>query len=89
VSQPLTTADFPLYAIGRHVYRRTEPSPLFMATDDDMAANLAHRLNVEEMRTWSVGDVFGRIGELTTRPAAPDAAQAANPATCHTFKIQQ
>lgn len=37
--------DFPLFAVGAHVYRRTYSSPLFTAPDMYLAADLAARLN--------------------------------------------
>lgn len=45
MSRPLTDDDFPLVAIGPHVYRKTESSPLFHTNDMQMAADLAMRLN--------------------------------------------
>lgn len=41
----LTSADFPLYAIGALVYRRTLSSPLFTAPNSELAADLVARLN--------------------------------------------
>jgi hypothetical protein len=46
---PLTSADFPLYAIGRDVYRRTGSSPLFTAADRHVAAEMVLRLNRDQM----------------------------------------
>ena len=45
MARPLTSADFPLFAIGPLVYRRTESSPIFTAPDDAMARDLARRVN--------------------------------------------
>jgi hypothetical protein len=47
--EPLTSADFPLYAIGPHVYRRTAPFPLFTAVDRHVAADMVLRLNRDQM----------------------------------------
>ncbi len=46
---PLTSADFPLYAIGPHVYRRTASLPLFTAVDRHVAADMVLRLNRDQM----------------------------------------
>lgn len=40
-----TEADFPLGAVGHNVYRRTEGSPIAHCVEQDMAAELAKRLN--------------------------------------------
>ena len=46
---PLTPADFPLYAIGPHVYRRGASVPLFTAADRQAAADVVLRLNRDQM----------------------------------------
>ena len=46
---PLTSDDFPLRAIGPCVYRRTESSPMFTASDDALAADLVARLNGDDV----------------------------------------
>jgi hypothetical protein len=48
----LTPEDFPLYAIGSFIYRRTFSSPLFTAPNEAIAADLVFRLNDQEMRKW-------------------------------------
>lgn len=65
MSSPLTAADFPLWASGANVYRRTESSPMLIATDDYLATKIAHRLNVEEMRSWGAMKVFTAQGGVT------------------------
>jgi hypothetical protein len=50
----LTSADFPLITIGATVYGR-QMSPIFTATSDQLAADLANRLNREEMARWGGG----------------------------------
>jgi len=46
----LTASDFPLVAIGPNVYRRTMSSPLLTAPSDELAEDLASRLNDHETR---------------------------------------
>lgn len=41
----LTDDDFPVKAIGPLVYARTWSSPIATCTDDEMAADVAERLN--------------------------------------------
>lgn len=43
--RPFTDGDFPVTAIGDRVYRRLESSPICTASDDDMAKEIAKRLN--------------------------------------------
>lgn len=51
---PLTTQDFPLYAIGNRVYRQFDSSPVLTANSDGLAADIAARLNTEEMQRRSL-----------------------------------
>lgn len=79
MAKPLTPDDFPLYAAGPHVYRRTESSPLFTAPDMQMAGDIAFRLNAHEMGKWTV-NAYGwqpdTAGVLTSKPdPARDGAQ--------------
>ena len=46
--ETLRPDDFPLLAIGPNVYRRMMSSPLFTAMNDQIAADLALRLNAHE-----------------------------------------
>jgi hypothetical protein len=41
----LVADDFPLFAMGALVYRRTQSSPLFTAPNPDLAEELVRRLN--------------------------------------------
>ncbi|MDM9643895.1 hypothetical protein [Rhizobium sp. S163] len=50
--QPLTYADFPIYSIGALVYRRTESSPFLTASSDAVAADIAMRLNRDNMTSY-------------------------------------
>jgi hypothetical protein len=43
--RPLTDDDFPMVALAHNVYRRTESSPICTCADQDMAAEIARRLN--------------------------------------------
>ena len=45
----LTLADYPLLAIGPCVYARSQSSPVFTATNDQMAIFLAAQLNAKAM----------------------------------------
>lgn len=45
--RPFTDDDFPLVASGHNVYRRTESSPICTCPEQEMAAELARRLNRE------------------------------------------
>ena len=44
----LTTADFPLIAIGASVYGRSQSSPILTATSGPLALEIARRLNAGE-----------------------------------------
>lgn len=48
MTRPLTSLDFPLVAMGNMVYRKTESSPMIVAPDDQIAAELARRLNRDD-----------------------------------------
>jgi hypothetical protein len=48
----LTASDFPLIAIGSLVYSRMMSSALFVAPNDQLAADLVMRLNRDEMSKW-------------------------------------
>lgn len=44
----LTSADFPLIAVGPSVYCKRQSSPIFTANTDELAAELAQRLNRDD-----------------------------------------
>jgi hypothetical protein len=43
--RPFLEDDFPMVSIGNRVYRRLDSSPICIAIDDDMATQIALRLN--------------------------------------------
>lgn len=43
--RPFTDEDFPATAVGSRVYRRLDSSPICIAADDEMAAEIAKRMN--------------------------------------------
>jgi hypothetical protein len=43
--RPFTDDDFPIAAQGHNVYRRSESSPICTCADQQMAAEIAKRLN--------------------------------------------
>jgi len=44
----LKASDFPLIAIGPLIYSRNQSSPILTAWDDELAAEIAHRLNRDD-----------------------------------------
>jgi hypothetical protein len=63
---PLTSADFPLYAVGPDVYRRTASFPLFTVADRHVAADMVLRLNRDQMvgprsREVDLSTVLGKM----------------------------
>lgn len=80
MAMPLTPNDFPLYCIGALVYKRSESSPLFQASDDALAANICFRLNSHEAAKSSIS-IWP--SELTIVNPAPHAAQPAVPTGKH------
>lgn len=43
--RPFVESDFPMRSIGNLVYRRWDSSPICTAIDDEMAQEIANRLN--------------------------------------------
>lgn len=43
--RPFTEDDFPIVANGHNVYRRNESSPICTCNEQEMAAEIAKRLN--------------------------------------------
>jgi len=45
----LTDNDYPLRAIGPHIYARTRSSPVLTANDDQLADTVAKSLNAQHL----------------------------------------
>lgn len=43
--RPFAEADFPIIAVGNRVYRKSDSSPICVCVSDEMAAEVAKRMN--------------------------------------------
>lgn len=62
----LQSDDFPLMAIGNRIYARRQSSPILTATDDDMAAEIAMRLNRDDQCFPSDADTMTGTIDLSS-----------------------
>ena len=52
--------DFPLCSVGPLIYARRQSSPILSANNDEMAANIAFRLNRDHSQGMSSGGYVER-----------------------------